>query len=253
MKAFTASSISERNRQNELADRKKRGLDSYAMGFLLWRQAERMLSGIGNDDSVLDVGCGLGDLTVRAAERTKGRVLGIDVSDRCVEIAQSRLRLIRPNARATVADIQDGESVPEDAGAFDRIVMKGVVHHLEQPVLAFRTIFDLLNPGGVLVLLEGNVTSLYRRFLLVFADLLIMEHEASQFPHSPPEHIASILKEMGFIGIEIDYIPGLFAPLAHLGIGGPIFWEVADRIDRVGDRLARRFFGWWALIRAGKS
>jgi SAM-dependent methyltransferase len=253
MMNYIESSICEKHRQNELAEKKKKVHASYAMKHLFHRQAERMFENLGNMDSVLDVGCGLGDLTVLGAKRTEGKILGIDISDRCVEIVQRRLRNIRPNTGAILVDIQDSEPRLEGVGTFNRVFMKGVVHHLEHPDCAFRVVFDLLNPGGTLIIVEGNVSSRYRGLLLVLANALGLQHEASQYPHKPPAKIGALLEQVGFNNVKISYIPGAFAPFAYMGIGGPFFWKIADCIETVCDHIAKRFFGWWALILASKD
>jgi len=54
----------EKRRQNELVEDKIRSHSKYSLQHLFHRQAEEILSYVNPTDSILDVGCGIGDLSV---------------------------------------------------------------------------------------------------------------------------------------------------------------------------------------------
>ena len=242
----------EKQVQNELTQKKRRLYSKYSMQRLLHQHAEEMFKHVGSTDSVLDVGCGMGDLVLLARKYTNNSVLGIDVSDKCIEIARGRIADANHNTEVLLADIQDLHLQLPKNGAFDRVLMKGVVHHLASPSLSFRNVFEMLHSEGALVILEGNVSSAYRRLMLALADTMGFRHEASQFPHLPPGKIEDILRDVGFKTICVRYVSGAFAPFAYAGLGGPGFWKIADRIESACQLLAPRLFGWWMLIVASK-
>jgi 2-polyprenyl-3-methyl-5-hydroxy-6-metoxy-1,4-benzoquinol methylase len=242
----------EKRRQNELVEHKIRSHSKYSLQHLFRRQAEEILSYVNPTDSILDVGCGIGDLIVLAAKHTKGIVVGIDISDRSVETAQRRLEDSCDNAKAITANIEGSGEKLKQLGTFDRVLLKGVIHHLAKPQLAFKNIFDLLSLSGSLIVLEGNVSSGYRRLMLAIADSLNIEHEASQYPHIPPDKIVLMLRDVGFKQLQLNYVPGIFAPFAFVGFGGTFFWKIAKYLESLGHLMAASFFGWWVLIEATK-
>jgi SAM-dependent methyltransferase len=83
-------------------------------------QAELLGHHIGSGDTVLDVGCGTGQLGNYVAEMHGAIVTGIDVHDaRSVPIAFT---------------IFDGTSIPFDDKAFDHVLLSFVLHHAKDPM-----------------------------------------------------------------------------------------------------------------------
>ncbi|HEY9475264.1 MAG TPA: methyltransferase domain-containing protein [Mycobacteriales bacterium] len=106
---------------------------------------------------VLDLGCGVGDLTaVLATLVPDGAVLGVDAAQNMVDTARRRVRA--PNVVFTRAPAQRLAEVTE-AGAFDAVVSVAALHWIpaaDQPrVLA--GIARALRPGGVFRASFGGV------------------------------------------------------------------------------------------------
>jgi len=97
----------------------------------------------------IDIGCGLGDTTLRLAELVgaKGHAHGVDVAPRMIEVAQQGLeRDGAENVTFAVADVEtDGLGDTYDY-AFGRC---GVMF-FANPVTAFRNVRQHLAPGGLL-------------------------------------------------------------------------------------------------------
>lgn len=102
--------------------------------------------------TLLDVGCGTGDLLDRAAVRIKGlkHLVGLDLSDERVALARSKLADRPVRSEIHTADLRI-DTPP--LGTFDVIVMTSVLHWLH-PVEAdvFRTLSRHAKPRGVFVL-----------------------------------------------------------------------------------------------------
>jgi len=100
---------------------------------------------------VLDIGCGFGDSTLQLAELVgpNGSALGVDISPRFIEAAQSEAKELGvANARFEVMDVQASQFDDEFDYAFSRF---GTMF-FASPVGAFRNVRAALVDGGQLVI-----------------------------------------------------------------------------------------------------
>ncbi|MDR1969145.1 MAG: cyclopropane-fatty-acyl-phospholipid synthase family protein [Burkholderiaceae bacterium] len=95
---------------------------------------------------LLDIGCGWGALTLRAAQRFGTHCLGITLSQNQYDLARERVRAAGLQERVEIR-LQDYRDVQ---GAFDRITSVGMFEHVGLGNLSgyFRIIGRLLAPGG---------------------------------------------------------------------------------------------------------
>jgi SAM-dependent methyltransferase len=103
-------------------------------------------------DRVLDVGCGTGVSTRRAARAaTQGRVLGVDVSAPLVEHA--RLLAAQGGLAHTEFAVADAQTHPFPAAGFDVVISRFGVMFFADPRAAFANLARALRPGGRLAVL----------------------------------------------------------------------------------------------------
>lgn len=96
----------------------------------------------------LDVGCGSGCFTVILAQRFE-QVVGIDISQRLIEIARRKQR--RQNIDYRVADLTQFE----DSSGFDLIFSSTTLHHVPQLSAALARLRTILRPGGSMMLIDN--------------------------------------------------------------------------------------------------
>ncbi len=111
-------------------------------------------AGLGEDGrlgTVVDLGCGSGQLTLALAARAE-RVIGVDVSATMLrELEQRAAAEGVTNVECVVSPI---ERLSLPAGSVDAVVSNYALHHLRDPdkAVAVRTAASWLRPGGRLVI-----------------------------------------------------------------------------------------------------
>jgi ubiquinone/menaquinone biosynthesis C-methylase UbiE len=112
-------------------------------------------AGIVSGMRVLDIGCGMGDVTLLVAQLVgpAGRVVSIDLDQASIDTARKRASAVGlDNATFHRADI----STFTDAQSFDAIVGRLVLEFLPDPIGAIGRLSGLLRPGGIMALQEPS-------------------------------------------------------------------------------------------------
>lgn len=184
--------------------------------YLTWDQTKaselpRMVH-VRGDEKALDVGCGLGKMTIGVAKvLKKGRVVGIDIWDK-MRIMENSAERAYENAR--IEGVQDrvefryGDvlDIPFPDEYFDLATAQSVLFNLPQrrhPDMskskALSEIYRVLRPRGKVVIVEPlrNLRSFFTIGPFGFWGLL------------SKDGWMTILKEAGFINIEYAYDNGL--------------------------------------------
>ena len=115
-------------------------------------------AGLERGMSVLDLGCGAGDVSMIAARLVgeTGSVLGIDKSDEAVRTAQRRCRL------ANLSNVTFAERNLEDLegeAPFDAVIGRFILVHFKQPEVLLKRVRGVLRPGGILAFAELDIGS----------------------------------------------------------------------------------------------
>lgn len=116
---------------------------------------DAILDAIGDPSGarILDLGCGAGDLTLRLLSRG-AHVTGVDLSPGMVAVARARQERFLPDAQATFVAAQ-AENTGLESAAFDWVVGKWVLHHLDLAQAA-REVRRLMKPGASAVFIETS-------------------------------------------------------------------------------------------------
>jgi SAM-dependent methyltransferase len=144
---------------------------------------------------VLELGSGLGDVTILASRivRPDGAVLGVERSPASIEVAQQRVAALgNLNAAFECADL--GSYTPHQS--FDALIGRFVLGFLDDPATILRRMASAVRPGGIVAMIEFDV------------------RQMSTTPHSPLFHRTIDLLIGAFEGMGVD--PGLGSDLAHV-------------------------------------
>ncbi|MCW2954997.1 MAG: Methyltransferase type 12 [Conexibacter sp.] len=195
------------------------------------------------DETVLDAGCGTGQVTTALLERLpRGRVIALDASRRMLAVARERLG---DDARITFVRADLGQPLPL-AEPVDAVVSTSTFHWVRDHDALFRHLAAALRPGGQLVVDcggAGNIASILR----ILEDLGETEHP---WTYATPEETRARLDAAGFAAAETwrSERPTPLAPdelerylatvvlgthVAELGEerGAVLVREVAERMD----------------------
>ena len=105
---------------------------------------------------LLDVGCGPGQFTVRAAEALPdAQVWGIDLAPTMIELAR-RHASVSPAAARLHFEVADVAHLPFPDAHFDAVLSSGSIKHWSDPLAGLREIHRVLAPGGRAFVIEMN-------------------------------------------------------------------------------------------------
>ena len=148
-------------------DRWAKTYDRYVFRWFMKRAQYNTLAMIDaaqkKDFSVLDVGCGTGEGLRMLKEKTKGRIVGVDLSSEMLARARAKIQ----GVELYPADV---EHLPFNTASFDVVVSTEAFHHCLNPERALREMHRVLKKGGELIIADCN-------FRFTFLNLLFERFE----------------------------------------------------------------------------
>ena len=117
-----------------------------------WQALAAALAAGFSGQTVADIGCGEGDLTMLLARFVK-RVVAVDISAQMLRVVQERSAEAGVARRVTV-EKGDLEKLPLDTGSIDSAFVSQVLHHAARPGKGLTEAARILKPGGRLILLD---------------------------------------------------------------------------------------------------
>jgi iron complex transport system ATP-binding protein len=162
----------------------------------------------------LDVGTGSGLLSIELAKISDLDITALDISPLMVKIANEEVSSNKLEKRIRVIEA-DAQKIPFDRNYFDLIVSKGTLWFFKDKVQAFKEMYRVLKPGGVIYIGCGDARRVPRN-LSGFKKMLAfrLENQRRKFDKHwkelrlPPSKWDEILKQAGID--QFKYYPGYF-------------------------------------------
>ncbi|QRY52625.1 methyltransferase domain-containing protein [Mycolicibacterium septicum] len=120
-------------------------------------------AGLENGQRIVEIGCGTGNLTVRAKKACPGAdIVGTDPDPRALQRAERKAKGMT-GIGFTRAYAQE---LPFDGGEFDQALSSMMLHHLDEAtkLAAARELFRVLRPGGSLDVVDVRGDALHGLF-----------------------------------------------------------------------------------------
>lgn len=160
---------------------------------------ERVISlqGLQKISSLLDIGCGTGEMLYLIQSRCSAMNLyGIDISEKMLDTARLKL-----GEKASLF-WGDAENLPFDDGVFDLLICNDSFHHYPTPAKALSEFRRVLRPGGLLLISDYHVGFPLRQLMNLF---IRFGHNGDVRIYSKTE-IVHLLSEASFGGISYESV-----------------------------------------------
>jgi ubiquinone/menaquinone biosynthesis C-methylase UbiE len=178
--------------------------------------------------SVADFGCGVGAVTRMLGKMVgpSGSAIGIDASAAQIEQATGMTQIAGPaNVRYQTADACN-TGLPRQS--FDLVYCRFLLLHLTDPVACLSEMRDVLKPGGILVIEDGDLASacsIPSTPLDAFADLFSRLGPIRGVNYSIARQLYHMVKDAGFANPQIE----IHQPAGcRNDIGVVLTWSVAE-------------------------
>ena len=164
-------------------------------------------------ETILDVATGTGDFAIQACKTGHFKITGIDISEGMLN--EARKKIHEKNLREKIQLLKaDSENLPFENECFDAVTVAFGVRNFENLEQGLAEIFRVLNPGGVLIILEFSKPAkspfkqvynfYFRRILPLVGKKISKDYRAYEYlPESVQEFpdgekFIDVLEKVGF-------------------------------------------------------
>ena len=112
---------------------------------------------IKENDLVLEIGCGKGDLTEKLSAHYR-KYTAFDISSMGVKKTRERIHV---NCNSEIF-VGDATKIPFNANQFDVVIFSEVLEHIINQEMCMHEIYRVLKPNGLLILTTPNSGGIYR-------------------------------------------------------------------------------------------
>jgi ubiquinone/menaquinone biosynthesis C-methylase UbiE len=172
---------------------------------------DRLASHIERDQQVLDLGCGTGALTLRAAHRG-ARVKGIDINAQMLGIAGQRVREAGLTETVELVEMGVAELDGEEAHHYDAVMSGLCFSELSEDEVTYtlQEVVRILRPGGLLLIAdEIKPRGLLKRLIhsLIRVPLAGLTYFITQQTTHPTSNLSERLTDAGLLIVSARSSP----------------------------------------------
>lgn len=183
-----------------------------------WRNELVKQVSIRNPKTILDVATGTGDLAIEEAKKTKAYIVGVDISEKMLEIGKQKIT--KMNLQNLIKMIKgDAEDMPFNSETFDVVTIAFGVRNFENFKIGFSEMLRVLKRSGELYILEFSKPEgifapffmfYFRKILPKIGKFISKDSKAYKylpasveaFPYG--EKLKNILKEIGYRHVKYE-------------------------------------------------
>ena len=145
--------------------------------------------------SILDIGCGTGELLSLISKREGVTLSGIDISPEMIRIAREKL------GKGSDIRLGDSEELPWKDNSFDVVMCIDAFHHYPHPQKALSEMHRVIRPEGHLIIADPWHPSPVRQLQNLFIQIWVRSRRGDVRFYSESE-IRRLLEECQFEPIE---------------------------------------------------
>lgn len=183
-----------------------------------WRKNMLELLKKEKPDTILDVATGTGDMAILFAKTDAEKIVGIDIAQGMLDIADKKIEKLNLQERVTT-DNQNSEELNYSDHSFDAVTVSYGIRNFENLNKGLKEIYRVLNKNGVFIILETSqpTNKLIKPFFLLYTKLFMpviarlfskdknaykyLSSSAINFPYG--EELKKIIKEVGFRDVTL--------------------------------------------------
>jgi ubiquinone/menaquinone biosynthesis C-methylase UbiE len=172
---------------------------------------DRLSSHIEPGQQVLDLGCGTGALTLRAAQRG-AKVKGIDINAQMIEIAGRRVHEAGLTEAVDLVETGVAELDGEEAQRYDAVMSGLCFSELSEDEVTYtlKEVARILRPGGLLLIAdEIKPQGLVKRLIhsLIRVPLAALTYVITQQTTHPTSNLSERLTDAGLLVVSAHLSP----------------------------------------------
>ena len=177
---------------------------------------ERVIELGASEGHFLDLGTGPAQIPIFLAQRCPSiRITGIDLSVNMLTLGEQHVAEAGLADRITLECV-DAKALPYPDQSFDGVISNSIIHHLPDPMAAFREISRVIRPGGLIL-----IRDLMRPDTPEAAQALVDRYAADDTPYQKKLLYDSFLAALT--------IPEIEAMLAQTSLTDAIVVQSSDR------------------------
>jgi SAM-dependent methyltransferase len=213
--------------------------------YLSQRLAEALaVAGIAQRMTVLDIGCGRGEILLRTAH-LGARAFGIDYARVAVQLSRQVAR--QPEREGLPIGVYQASalSLPFEGETFDRVLMLDIVEHLypEELLMAMAEAYRVLKPGGRIVVHTAPNVWYDRYAYPVVRGVRLLMGQGQAYPRNP----RALIPQNLHVHVNEQSALSLWRLLRGCGFSGVRVWLSTPPQHRRENPLFR--FARWLLFR----